>query len=49
MILKKRDSISLQESFGMEQLQLILEKLQVGDLDQQDLVMVKTLWKSFQM
>jgi hypothetical protein len=40
--------MTLQESSGVEQLQLILEKLKVGNIDQQDLMIVKTLWKSFQ-
>jgi hypothetical protein len=47
-VFNERDSMTLQESSGVEQLQLILEKLKVGNIDQQDLMIVKTLWKSFQ-
>ena len=43
-----RGSMTLEESYGMEQLQSVLEKLKVGNLDQQDLMTVKALWKSFQ-
>lgn len=39
--------MTLEESAGIEQLQSIFCKLKVGNLDQQDLMMVKTLWKSF--
>lgn len=41
--------MTLEQFSGMEQLQLILAKLQVGELDQQDLMMARTLWKSFQL
>ena len=44
----QRGSMTLEESYGMEQLLSVLEKLKVGNIDQQDLMMVKALWKSFQ-